>query len=364
MKYRLFLFIYLPLNIATAFSTGRDKQEVKDLQAYLKSIAVSNQTLFGQFDTYYSGHDWIIRDTDTGFVKSDVFDICGDYPAIFGFDLNGIKQTSNLKAAIKHHERGGIITISWHMNNLLTGGNAWDCSSDQVVSSILRDDSTKREFCKWLDGFASFCIKMKDKNDNQIPILFRPLHESTSNSFWWGKKCCSDNDFKKLWKFTYNYLVKKKRVNNLIWVFSLDKMRTEKEFNSRYPGNKYVDVIGYEKYHYWTEKESDKECIERFRKEFSDGLDVLTIVSKKHKKIPAVTELGFAGGVPSNFWTYCIEETLKGRQISYLFIWSNSNDNKNNIFGPYSESRDSRDFRNLVNNRRVLLLNGINNKNK
>lgn len=362
MKYRLFLFVFLLCTITTASSTGNNQQGVKDLRAYLKLLTINKQTLFGQFDTYYSGHNWLIKDNDTEFFKSDVFEICGAYPAIFGFDFNGIKQTSNLRAAIKHHERGGIITISWHMNNLLTGGNAWDCSSDQVVKSILKDDSLKKEFCKQLDGFASFCKKMKDKNGNQIPILFRPWHESTSNSFWWGRNCCTDKEFKRLWKFTYNYLVKDKKVNNLIWVFSLNKINADKEFNYRYPGNKYVDIIGYEKYHYRKEKESEKDCVERFRKEFSEGLEILSIVTQKYKKIPAVTELGFAGGVPSNFWTYCIEESINDRQIAYIFIWSNSNDNRNNIFGPYPESRDSRDFRKMVNKRRVLMLNGLKDK--
>lgn len=353
----LLLVVSLP-----AVSYGKQGKESILLIKRLKDIVCHNKTLFGQYDTYYSGYNWLIDDKDRDFIKSDIYEICGDYPAVFGFDFNGIKQTSNLNAAIKHHERGGIITISWHMNNPVTKGTSWDCSSNEIVKRILNDESVKKEFYKKLDGFASFCLMMKDSYGTPIPILFRPWHESTSNAFWWGFGCCSDREYKKLWKFTYNYLVKKKKVNNLIWVFSLDKMRTEKEFNSRYPGNKYVDVIGYEKYHYWTEKESVKDCIKRFRKEFSDGLEMLTIVSQKHKKIPAITELGFAGGVPDNFWTFCIEDLIKDHHIAYIFIWSNSNDNINHVFGPYPSSRDSKDFLNLVKNRRVLMLNGFQNK--
>ena len=40
-------------------------------------------------------------------------------------------------AAIKHHERGGIVTLSWHVRNPLTGGDAWDVSSDKAVASSL-----------------------------------------------------------------------------------------------------------------------------------------------------------------------------------------------------------------------------------
>lgn len=359
MKFWFSFLFFLLSNIFPVFSAGRQSPKTALLIDNLRTISKSGTTLFGQYDTYYSGYDWLVKDGDNGFLKSDVHDLCGDYPVIFGFDINGIKQTSNLKAAIKHHERGGIITISWHMSNLLTGGNAWDCSSNRVVRSILYDDHLKKEFCKKLDSFSIFCNNLKDKDGALIPILFRPWHESTSSSFWWGKSCCSDKEFKKLWRFSYNYLMKKKKVTNLIWVFSLDKMNTEYEFNLRYPGNKYVDIIGFEKYQYWKERENEIEALERFRTDLTNGLNLLTLVCKKHNKIPAVTELGFAGGVPRNFWTYCVEDVIKDYQIAYIFIWSNSNDNKDRIFGPYPHSRDSKDFLKLVSNRRVLMLNGL-----
>lgn len=362
MRLRFSIIILVLINVFPALSAGRQDRETKSLLNQLRHLSNEKITLLGQFDTYYSGYNWLIKDSDTDFIKSDIYDICGDYPVIFGFDFNGIKQTSNKNAAIKHNERGGIITISWHMSNLLTGGNAWDRSSDKVVHSILNDEQIKKEFCKQLDSFASFCLKLKGDDGALIPILFRPLHESTSKSFWWGDGCCLDKEYKKLWKFTYKYLVKKKKVTNLIWVFSLDRVRDEKEFKRRYPGNKYVDIIGFEKYQYWTEKETEKESLERFRNDLDSGLALLTEVCKKHNKIPAVTELGFAGGVPSNFWTYCVEDIIKDYPVAYIFIWSNANDNKNRIFGPYSESRDSKDFKKLVQSKRVLLLNGLNKK--
>ena len=38
-------------------------------------------------------------------------------------------------AAVAHHERGGIVTFSWHPRNPLTGGDAWDVSSDHGMST-------------------------------------------------------------------------------------------------------------------------------------------------------------------------------------------------------------------------------------
>lgn len=358
---RFAIFCLLLSCISSIWANNFNNRETVLLLKELKYLASEQKTLFGQYDTYYSGHNWLMGSNDFSFTKCDVFDICGDYPAIFGFDFNGIMQTANYQAAIKHHKRGGIITISWHMNNVVTGGNAWDCSSDKVVRGILSDEEIKQVFCKKLDSFASFCKMLKDENGDCIPILFRPWHESTSNYFWWGTKCCSDRDFKSLWKFTYNYLVKEKNVSNLIWVYSLDKTKTERDFKRRYPGNKYVDIIGFEKYQYWTEVETEIESLQRFRTEFEEGIALLSKFCRKHNKIPAVTELGFAGGVPNCFWTYCVENIINDYQLAYFFVWSNSYENSNYVYGPFFNSSDSADFLKMVDNGRVLLLNGFSN---
>ncbi len=79
--------------------------------------------------------------------RSDVKEVCGDYPAVMGFDLGDLElgKDRNLDGVpfdrmrqeiIKQHERGGIVTISWHTNNPATGKNAWDFEGD-AVSKIL-----------------------------------------------------------------------------------------------------------------------------------------------------------------------------------------------------------------------------------
>ena len=80
--------------------------------------------------------------------RSDTYELVGDYPALMGFDLGGIEMgdAKNLDSvpftwireeAIKHVERGGIITFSWHPRNPRTGGTAWDVTDSTVVRNIL-----------------------------------------------------------------------------------------------------------------------------------------------------------------------------------------------------------------------------------
>ena len=88
--------------------------------------------------------------------RSDVLSICGDYPAIVGFDLGRIETGSdknldgvpfNLmrREIIAQHERGGIITISWHPNNPVTGKNHKDTGGNPV-KKVLKQKNAIRTF--------------------------------------------------------------------------------------------------------------------------------------------------------------------------------------------------------------------------
>src|SRR5690606_11042823 len=65
--------------------------------------------------------------------RSDVKDVTGSFPALYGWDLGLLEHDSPvnldgvsfdlMKESIKRsYQRGGLTTISWHMNNPVTGG--------------------------------------------------------------------------------------------------------------------------------------------------------------------------------------------------------------------------------------------------
>lgn len=64
-----------------------------------------------------------------------------------------------------------------------------------------------------LERKANLLEKIRDAH---VPILWRPFHELNGNWFWWGKQ--GPENFKRLWKTMYDYLVNKRKLNNLIWV--------------------------------------------------------------------------------------------------------------------------------------------------
>ena len=135
------------LAAAALTACGNDTTPAEELKARLADTAAEGKILFGHQDALLYGHSWRAGNGDA-LDRSDIRDVCGRHPAVLGLDLGGIEiqDAENLdgnpfdlmkEAAVKHHERGGIVTFSWHLRNPLTGGDSWDVSSAEVVASVL-----------------------------------------------------------------------------------------------------------------------------------------------------------------------------------------------------------------------------------
>src|SRR5512133_1628510 len=116
--------------------------ETKNLLAGLRA-ATGKGIMFGHQDDLAYGVGWVYPEGE-----SDVKKVCSDYPAVYGMDLGHIEllNPDNLDSvpfenmrvfAREIYARGGVITFSWHGDNPLTGGNAWDITSDKAVASVL-----------------------------------------------------------------------------------------------------------------------------------------------------------------------------------------------------------------------------------
>lgn len=87
--------------------------------------------MYGHQDDTFYGVTWQ-WDKD----RSDTYELVGDFPAVMGFDLGDIEKgdeknldsvpfTRIREALVLQHERGGIVTLSWHPRNPLLGSTAW-----------------------------------------------------------------------------------------------------------------------------------------------------------------------------------------------------------------------------------------------
>ena len=125
--------------------------ETEQLLANLKKVSARG-FMFGHHDDTNYGIGW---DGDEG--RSDVKSVCGDYPAVVSFDLGHIElgDTASLdnvpfskirKEILNQYKRGGLSSLSWHLRNPKTGGDAWDVSDSTVVKSILPGGANHGKF--------------------------------------------------------------------------------------------------------------------------------------------------------------------------------------------------------------------------
>jgi hypothetical protein len=319
--------------------------------------------MYGHQDDPFYGLTWSgIEDPQRPELgRSDVLELVGDYPAVMGFDLGGIEMgdAKNLDSVpfqrihdelVAHVARGGIVTLSWHPRNPLTGGNAWDVNDTTVVRNILPSGSVHEKFQTWMQRVGDFIETLKDSIGQPLPIIFRPWHENNGSWFWWGQKLCSDDEFHGLWNMLQDYLCDERGFTNLLWSYSpnLDGGWTEERFLQRYPGNDRVTLIGEDAYQWGTEED--------FVKQAKSDLDFLSDFAKRNGKLLAMTECGYKNIPDSTWWTRVLMPIVEAYPVSYFLTWRNYS---KEYFGPSPAEHSAADFKRLYEAEKSLFLKDI-----
>ena len=349
MKPTAILTTAMILAASCTHQEGRFDENTSALMARLQDNIDKGVMMYGHQDDLMYGHTWRVDQDEAEFLRSDVMEVCGKYPAVYGLDLGGIELGSeqNLDdnyfaamraSAIAHHQRGGVVTFSWHPRNPLTEGDAWDVSSKEVVASILEGGSRHDLFIGWLGRVADYIESFKTSDGQMVPIIFRPWHEHTGSWFWWGRDLCSVEEYKALWKMTFDYLSGERGLRNLIWSYSPGAGGvTEEIYMERWPGDEMVDMIGIDCYQYSTS--------EVFIADLANALDIMKKISAEHGKMMAVTEAGYEGIPQADWWTGTLYEALKDCPLAYVLTWRNACDKPEHFYAPFPGHLSADDFK-------------------
>ncbi len=331
----------------------------------LKEAVQSSTPMYAHQDDLVYGHSWNVEDPEGDPIeRSDVKAVSGHYPFIVGFDLGGIelRDSKNLdsvsfvlmrRAAVKHTERGGLVTFSWHPRNPLTGGDAWDVSSDKVVQSILEGGENHAKFMDWLSAAADFLDSLRDSEGNPIPIIFRPWHEHVGSWFWWGGKLCTPEQYIALYRLTHDYMVHDRGLGNIVWVYSPNSQISKEQYMSRYPGDEYVDALGTD--HYAPSgvvgaapADKKEDAIEFARKNFTEIMDrdlgMINGLCQERGKILVLSETGFEGLGDHAWWTEVLLPLVKKYPMSYVLTWRNAHDKPTHYYAPFPGEPSAPDF--------------------
>ena len=345
-------------------------QRTENLLAHLHAISANGYLIGHQDDPVY-GVGWVGDSC-----RSDVKSVCGDFPAVIGFDLGHLElgDSVNLDGVpfdrmrdeiIRHCDRGGMVTLSWHLDNPLTGGSAWvkpDSLTDQekqTVASVLEGGKCHEKFLGWLDILASFLNSLETPYGVKVPVLLRPWHEHTGSWFWWGQNLCTTEQYKALWKLTVDQL-KQRGVNNVLYAYSPGT-----EFNGdaakyleRWPGDEIVDVIGFDSY--CTNNAEDTVAINNYASSLDLNLKALCDIAKQHNVVPALTETGMESLGKADWWTSTLMPVLNKYPIAYVLLWRNAHNKPGHFYMPYPGQKTVSDFVKFYNDKRTLFVKDVN----
>ncbi len=339
-----------------------DKKATKETIILLQSLnnLRNKGIMYGHQDDLMYGYTWWYEKD-----RSDTKDITGDYPAVAGFELGhielGDKRSLDSVSFVQiteqikvHYKRGGIVTISWHLNNPLTmqikdtlsrsHGTAWDVSSKEVVSSILPGGKNNELFNTWLERLATFFTGLTDDKGLPIPFIFRPFHEHSGSFFWWGTNICTDQEYSALWRYTVSFLRDKKNIHNILYAYNTDRVTSLEQYMKGYPGDDIIDMLSLDMY----------DRGEQFGHELDTALGFITMEAVSRNKLTALSETGERRGM-NNWWTSVLLPVVSKYPVCYVLTWRDAYKTKFSVSGNPVESF-TEDFKKFYDSPRTVFL--------
>ncbi|GEP50917.1 mannan endo-1,4-beta-mannosidase [Flavobacterium noncentrifugens] len=361
--------VLTPQNVRTYISDPNATDETVALFYNLIKLsktgfAVGQQDAFNAFYQNNSG-------------DSDIKKTTGNDPALLGSDFMFITDKNNTGEAsnwfhqqeiiitndVKEAYSKGMINIfCWHLREpnheeSFYASDMTDTEKATAFRSLLPGGANHDWFKLKLDKVALVLNALKDANNKSIPVIFRPFHEFDGSWFWWGANYCTPEEYKTAYRFTVDYLKNTKNVHNVLYAFSPDNSyATEANYLSRYPGDRYVDVLGMDNYGDLNNQGSAGAGRANAK------LKILSDLANARIKIAALTETGYqvtvSNPVIPNWFSDYLYTTMTGNNINLAFVmfWNNSN---NGYYVPTPSSSNAADFIQFANKQKSLLQNEL-----
>ena len=231
---------------------------------FLNHVAKSGRSILGVFE-YLNNSD----------PKSDNYyraieDAYGIKPALFSTyypfneELKRFEWEEANERIIKHYNEGAICLV--HSQN-----NRWAedlVTEDEITDFICNLDETNNDrimsyYERYLEVRKQWADALEALKKAGVRVIYRPFVEMT-NHFHWDCNAKSQKGyaaFKRVWVQLHDYMENERGLDNIIWCFApqaaggwkayvKDSNGNQKEVGAArfYPGDDYVDIIGFTHY--------------------------------------------------------------------------------------------------------------------
>ena len=303
-------------------------QQAKNVYGFLLEQS-GKKTLSGVQSSHSNTNDYV----------DAVYKATGKHPALAGYDFiflqysptpegwSWVRDYNDISAPKAQWAANGLVNYMWHWN-VQDSEAAWKNATDNYnfdgynfysdktsfdIKEALKEGTWQNRFI--MNDIAEVAGYLKLLQAENIPVIWRPLHEAAGNYdlygpngawFWWGRG--GAEPCKQLWRLLYDQLVNVHGLNNLIWVWTVDVAKgAEDQYLDWYPGDEYVDIVGVDIYAADTEAKT---------RQYQALVDLT-----KGKKLVTVSE---CGNIPDP--TKCMEA---GNRWSWFMVWPTSDENGN-----------------------------------
>ncbi|AWB68934.1 mannan endo-1,4-beta-mannosidase [Saccharobesus litoralis] len=305
-----------PVPVVDQLVNDNATQSAKDLMSFLVenygSATLSGQTEFPRKD----GDSFPL--TEFNKITAATGD---DAPAIVAFDYMNYSSSHSgnnfdglTESIIAEHEAKNIvISALWHWRapsgNTGSEGSFYSNGTNFDLAAALADTNSA-EYAELIADIDIIAAELQKLEDADVPVLWRPLHEASGGWFWWGNH--GADALKDLWVLMYDRMTTHHGLDNLIWVFT----HTHGLPEDWYPGDDYVDIVGFDGY---ADPRNDSSAT--FSQEYATLKD-------RHdgQKLIALTETGTIPNV----------ETMHGANAwwSFFITWNSEVWDSSSVIGP------------------------------
>ena len=325
------------------------------------------------------GDGWRPKKPDEFAFASRFKSLTGEEPVMYFTDLNHVvgtylgeaqyaKNRASLTAMIRKawHDYHAVPVFSWHLENpyVPSGWRDPKCGEAPYRYRYLSDGYPKenryviREVLErtgrpcgfgrhsscdasapvatnanpraWYDArlaeIATFLEGLKGEDGEPIPAVVRPFHECEDDWQWWGGGSVSVKDYVEIFRYTVTRLREMTGGKNLMFAYSPDRywwyMGSEGDgrpfsFMGRYPGDKFVDIIGYDDYLIGTDTNLQV-TVKRYDSAVAK-MRQITDEARRRGKVCGLFESGAIGAARPDYYDW-LYKTLTADGVGFAFV--------------------------------------------
>ena len=119
---------------------------------------------------------------------------------------------------------------------------------------------------------------------------------------------------------TVGHLRDTRGVHNVLYGYSPTDIEDEAGYLERYPGDEWVDVVGFDLYHFGT----DEAATEHYMANMRRNLRIVADYAARSGKLPVMAETGMEGIPVTDYFTRVVAPVIESSGMAWILFWRNA----------------------------------------